>query len=90
MSCAPRTTFRVAAIVLAAALTLLSGAAPASAGCLKEYGRCGDCARDAMMDAIRNLSIRDAMDAYVDGADCDIDLLHCILYDNHHSYECGI
>ncbi len=90
MSRVPKTMFRVAAIVLAAALGLLSGVAPASAGCLRDYGKCGDCARQAMIDAFWELSIGDAMDAYVDGIDCDIDLLHCILYDSHHSYGCGV
>ena len=90
MSRVPRTTFRVAAIVMAAALGSLSGVAPANAGCLREYGKCGDCARAAMIDAIRGKSIDDAMDAYVDAIDCDIDLMHCILNDSHHSYECGV
>lgn len=84
----PRITVRVVAVVLATALGLLSGVAPASAGCLREYGRCGDCARKAMIDAVSDLSIGDAMDAYVDAIDCDIDLLHCILYDGHHRYDC--
>jgi hypothetical protein len=43
-----------------------------------------------MIDAIRNGSIQDAMDAYVDAIDCDIDLVHCILYDSHHDYKCGV
>lgn len=90
MSRVPKTMLRVAAIVLATVLGLLSAVAPASAGCLRDYGSCGDCAERAMIDAIWNLSIRDAMDAYVDKIDCDIDLMHCILYDSHHSYGCGV
>ena len=89
MSRVPTTTFRFATIVLATAMGLLGAVAPASAGCLREFGKCGDCARGAMRDAILGGSIEDAMDAYVDAIDCDIDLLHCILYDSHHTYACG-
>jgi len=66
-----------------------AAAGPASAGCLREYGRCGDCAERAMSAAIWDLDARGVLDAYVDAVDCDIDLLHCILYDSHHSYSCG-
>lgn len=79
---------RAAALMLAVVLTL-AGSTTAYAGCLREYGECGDCARQAMIDAILDTDIGDAIDAYVDGVDCDIDLFHCILYDSHHSYSCG-
>ena len=79
---------RATALLLALALTL-TGALPAAAGCLSEYGDCGDCARQAMIDAIWDLDIGGATDAYVDAIDCDIDLMHCILFDSHHQYSCG-
>lgn len=83
-----RHVLRAAALMLVLALTF-AGTAPAYAGCLSEYGDCGDCARKAMIDAILDRDVGGAMDAYVAGADCDIDLIHCILYDSHHRYSCG-
>jgi hypothetical protein len=80
--------FRFAVFVVTLLVSLV-GALPASAGCLREYGACGRCARQALIDAIWDLDPSGVGDAWVDGADCDIDLAHCILYDNHHSYECG-
>lgn len=79
---------RATALLLAAGVTL-AGMSPAYAGCLREYGDCGDCARAAMIDAIRDRSVGDAMDAYVDAIDCDIDLMHCVVYGQHHSYSCA-
>ena len=75
---------------LLAAVLLIAGASPAFAGCLKEFGECGDCAEKAMVEAVMDLDVGDAIDAYVDAIDCDIDLLHCILYDSHHEYDCGL
>lgn len=80
---------RAAAPLLALVMTV-AGALPAAAGCLREYGQCGDCAKKAMRDAIWDLDLEGALDAYVDAADCDIDLFHCIVLGQHHSYECGI
>ena len=82
----PRSILRTAAIALVATLSLLAAVAPANAGCLREYGNCGDCARAAIWRAIFDFEFEDATDAWVDGIDCDIDLLHCLLYDNHHEY----
>jgi len=77
------------AFIVALAIGL---AAPASsqAGCLKEFGECGDCAEAAMLDALRRYDPGDFMDSYVDALDCEIDLIHCLLYAQHHSYNCKI
>jgi len=79
---------RTAAILLVTIVGLVA-AGPASAGCLREFGKCGDCAERAMNAALWDLDPGGVLDAYVDGVDCDIDLLHCIVYDSHHSYSCG-
>ncbi len=74
--------------VMAIAVTVLTAglAASADAGCLREYGQCGDCAEQKLWDAIIDRDFRAAAEAYVDGADCDIDLFHCLVYDHHHKY----
>ena len=88
MNLITRTVVRACAL-LAVASVSLAGAQPAAAGCLKEYGQCGDCAQEAMVDALFDLDVGGAIDAYVDAMDCDIDLFHCILFDSHHDYSCG-
>ncbi len=67
-------------------------AAPASsqAGCLREFGDCGDCVEKAMAAAFRGFDIGGIMDAYVDALDCEIDLIHCLLYAQHHNYGCSV
>jgi len=81
---------RITAVAMAVVLVSVAGAAPAAAGCLKEYGECGDCAEKALIGAIWDLDLGGMLDAYVDAMDCDIDLAHCLVYDSHHNYECGI
>lgn len=80
---------RASALLVVFALSF-ANAAPASAGCLSEYGDCGDCAKQALRDAFWEGDLEDFMDAYVDGIDCDIDLAHCLLYGHHHDYSCGV
>ena len=86
------TTLRKFRLLLCAVTVLgLLAATPtaALAGCLKEFGDCGDCAESAMLNALSNFDLGGAMDAYVDGIDCDIDLYHCVLIGQHHGYSCG-
>ena len=42
-----------------------------------------------MAEAVRERSFNDAADAYIDLLDCDIDLVHCIFYAQHHDYDCS-
>ena len=81
----------VVAMALIAALAI-GFVAPASsqAGCLREFGDCGDCAQKAMYDAFRGFKLGDMADAYVDALDCEIDLIHCLLYAHHHDYACSV
>lgn len=88
MSHLSNSRFRIAIIALTFFVSL-AGALPASAGCLRAYGECGRCARKALMDAIWDIDVIGVTDAYVDGADCDIDLVHCLLYADHHTYSCN-
>ncbi len=76
--------------LLLAAVTLLSFPSSAAAGCLREFGDCGDCAEQALLEAIWSLDPGGVADAWVDGIDCDLDLMHCILWGQHHEYECGL
>ena len=82
-------TTKTRCALMAIAVTALTAGlpTPADAGCLREYGRCGDCAKRKLWRAFRNLNFRKATEAYVDGADCDIDLFHCLLYAHHHRYR---
>ena len=81
-------TTKTRCALMAIAVTALTAglAAPADAGCLREYGSCGDCAERKLWRAFRSLNFRKAAEAYVDAADCDIDLFHCLLYAHHHKY----
>ena len=81
------TKTRFSAMVLAV-IAVVAGLATGAdaAGCLREFGQCGDCAEDKLWEGIRNVDLSKVADAYVDGLDCEIDLMHCILYAHHHSY----
>lgn len=81
---------RPATALLLAAITLLALPGSATAGCLREFGNCGDCAEQALGKAIRDLDIGGIADAYVDGIDCDLDLMHCLVWGHHHTYDCGL
>ena len=81
---------RSALALLLVAATMLALPASATAGCLREFGDCGDCAEQALARAFWNLDPGGMADAWVDGIDCDIDLMHCMLWGQHHDYECGI
>ncbi len=82
------TTKTRGAVMAIAVMALTAGlATSADAGCLREWGQCGDCAERKMWDAIMNLDFGQAADAYVDAADCDIDLFHCLVYADHHDYR---
>jgi hypothetical protein len=81
---------RPAAAILVAAATVLSLPSSAAAGCLREFGDCGDCAEAALGRAFWSLDLGGVADAWVDGIDCDLDLMHCILWGQHHDYDCGI
>jgi hypothetical protein len=82
-------TLRPTVAVLMAAATFLALPGSAAAGCLKEFGQCGDCAEQALGRALWDLDPGGIADAYVDGIDCDIDFFHCMLWGQHHSYSCG-
>lgn len=86
----PLNSFRPAAVILLITAALVSVPGSASAGCLREFGACGDCAEAAMGRAIWSLDFGGIADAYVDGIDCDLDLMHCILWGAHHNYSCAI
>ena len=81
-----RTLLALMVLVLIASF---ASAAPAHAGCAKEYDDCGKCARKMFYDAVMNLSFGELNDAYIYGIDCDIDMIHCLLFAKNHSYECG-
>ena len=78
-----------AALITTLAL-LPAFAAPAQAGCLREWEGCGDCARRAYWRAVRNLDLKGVGDAFTDAVDCDIDLFHCISMAVHHTYVCAV
>ncbi|MGD8331416.1 MAG: hypothetical protein PVJ49_18430 [Acidobacteriota bacterium] len=80
---------RVAAFVLAVVMTL-AGTLPAAAGCLSEYDQCGTCARRHLRDAVLDLDAGGIEDAFLEGLDCDIDFVHCLLFGHHHDYTCGL
>jgi hypothetical protein len=88
MSLSSTFLLRAGVLALVAAVSF-AGAAPALAGCLTEYGECGTCAKRTLRTALWELDPWGVMDAYVEAADCDIDLLHCLAYDSHHEYSCG-
>ena len=79
---------RAIALAIIVVLASLASAAPAEAGCLREWDACGDCAKKAMYAALKKLDFGAFEDAYVDGIDCDIDVIHCLMYDHHHTYKC--
>ena len=79
---------RTIVLALIVVLTSLAIAAPAEAGCLREWEACGDCAEQALWKAIFDLDFEGLGDAYVDGLDCHIDLIHCLMFDRHHQYKC--
>lgn len=81
---------RTVALAIIVVLTSLASAAPAEAGCLREYDACGDCAKKAMYAALWDLDFGALEDAYLDGVDCDIDVIHCLMFGQHHKYKCGI
>ena len=83
-------SLRPAVVVLLAVATLVSLPGSAAAGCLREFGDCGDCAEAAMSRAMWSLDLGGMADAYVDAIDCDLDLMHCILWGQHHNYSCAI
>jgi len=85
----PIRLLRAAALVLAVVITL-ANAMPAAAGCMVEYDKCGDCARKHLRDAILSLDFGGLEDAYLEGVDCDIDMVHCVMLGMHHDYQCGI
>ena len=76
--------------LLTAALLLPTLASSASAGCLREWQDCGECATKAFWRAMGRLDPGGAMDAYVDAVDCDIDLFHCVVLAVHHNYVCAV
>ena len=80
---------RLLALMLATALVSLP-ATEAAAGCLSDYNACSDCARSALWKAMKRLSLSGIRDADIELADCGIDLWHCMLFDNHHSYACAV
>lgn len=78
-------------VALLATLALLPAlAAPAEAGCAREWQKCGDCAERAFWSAVRRLDYGGASDAYVDAVDCDIDFYHCLVFAHHHTYICAV
>ncbi len=79
---------RTIVLAVIVVLTSLAIAAPAEAGCLREWEACGDCAEKALWNAIFDLDFGAMDDAYVDGLDCHIDFIHCVLFDRHHQYRC--
>ena len=83
-------TGMVAAALIAAMAIGFAAPASSQAGCLSEFGDCGDCAEKAMWAAFRGFDIGGMGDAYVDALDCDIDLIHCLLYAHHHTYVCSV
>ena len=80
---------RTIALAVITILATLTASSPAEAGCMREYDDCGHCARTAMLDAVLDLDLRGLHDAYLDGIDCDIDFVHCLMFAHHHQYECG-
>lgn len=87
----PRTRPGIVAMALIAALAIgLVAPGATLAGCLTEFNDCGDCAHKLLFEALRNLRFGDAADAYVYGLDCEIDLVHCLAFAHHHTYECSV
>ena len=78
---------RLAMLILG--VTALALSSSADGGCLVEFETCGQCASRHMYEAISNLDFGEVMDAQIEGWDCEIDLVHCILYAHHHDYSCG-
>ncbi len=79
------------ALALSLAIAVLASLpGSATAGCLREFGECGDCAEKALKEAIWDLDLGGITDAWIDGIDCDLDFYHCLVWGQHHSYGCGL
>jgi hypothetical protein len=84
------TRFVLGVLLIATVALMPALAAPAEAGCLREWESCGACATKAYWRAVRNLDGKGAADAFTDAIDCDIDLFHCIAMAVHHNYVCAV
>lgn len=81
----------VLGVLLITTVALLPAiAAPAEAGCLREWQGCGECAQRAYWRALSRLDMKGAGEAFVDAIDCDIDLFHCVAMAVHHTYVCAV
>ena len=78
----------VALLVLVAGMVVV--ATNAEAGCLVENRGCTQCARGSMWQAMKNLSPSGIEDANLQLWDCSIDMYHCVLLGQHHSYSCAV
>jgi len=81
----------VLGVLLITTVALLPAlAAPAEAGCIREWQGCGECASKAYWRALRRLDPKGAGEAFADAIDCDIDLFHCVAMAVHHNYVCAV
>jgi hypothetical protein len=81
----------VLGVLLITTVALLPAlAAPAEAGCIREWEGCGVCATRSYWRAIRNLDLKGAGHAFADAIDCDIDMFHCVAMAVHHNYVCAV
>ncbi len=80
---------RTIALAIIVVLTSLALAAPAEAGCVAEWEACGDCAKRSLYEALTNLDFGALEDTFVEGIDCHIDFIHCLMFGHHHEYVCG-
>ncbi|MCH7825226.1 MAG: hypothetical protein IH849_10525 [Acidobacteria bacterium] len=90
MSLIRNTLQRTIALAVIVVLASLAIAAPAEAGCAREWEACGDCATKALYAAIFDLDLKALNDAYVDGIDCHIDFIHCLMFGHHHKSKCSV
>lgn len=80
---------RITAVVTLVTIFSLSSIPAAEAGCLSEYRECGNCANKRFNRALWNLDFDEMSRAFDDALDCEIDLMHCIFFGQHHQYSCA-
>lgn len=79
---------RTAVLGLFVLVVSLSSLRAAEAGCLAEFRTCGGCAERRFDRGFWNLDFEEMAYAFEDALDCEIDLIHCIGFGQHHRYRC--
>lgn len=80
----------VAVTMTATILLSVMFVSSARAGCLIEYEDCAACAQTALKRAMWRLDFGGIRRANFMMYDCAIDLYHCTVLADHHSYPCSL